>query len=54
MYAESTHSTTMSSTRGVTPCLGLTVAPVVLQQSGTRLVLTEYGPKSRAAKGAVQ
>lgn len=35
--------------------LGLTVAPVVVQQSGTRLVLTEYGPKSRAAKtGAAQ
>lgn len=30
--------------------LGLTVAPVVVQQSGTRLVLTEYGPKSRAAE----
>mgnify|MGYP001627143056 CR=1 FL=1 len=35
--------------------LGLTVAPVVVQQSGTRLVLTEYGPKSRTAKaGAAQ
>lgn len=36
--------------------LGLTVAPVIVEQSGTRLVLTEYGPKSRAgvsvAKGA--
>ncbi|MDR7256303.1 conjugal transfer pilus assembly protein TraW [Sphingomonas sp. BE270] len=29
--------------------LGLTVAPVIVEQSGTRLVLTEYGPKSRAA-----
>lgn len=28
--------------------LGLTVAPVIVEQSGTRLVLTEYGPKSRA------
>lgn len=36
--------------------LGLTVAPVIVEQSGTRLVLTEFGPKSRstaaAAKGA--
>jgi conjugal transfer pilus assembly protein TraW len=29
--------------------LGLTVAPAIVEQSGTRLVLTEYGPKSRAA-----
>lgn len=29
--------------------LGLTVAPVIVEQSGTRLILTEYGPKSRAA-----
>jgi conjugal transfer pilus assembly protein TraW len=28
--------------------LGLLVAPVVVQQQGTRLVLTEYGPESRA------
>lgn len=28
--------------------LGLQVAPVIVQQQGTRLVLTEYGPKSRA------
>lgn len=36
--------------------LGLTVAPVIVEQSGTRLILTEYGPKSRAsaAKGARQ
>ena len=38
--------------------LGLTVAPVIVEQSGTRLVLTEYGPKSRAAavppKGATR
>ncbi|MBS89654.1 MULTISPECIES: conjugal transfer protein TraW [unclassified Sphingobium] len=38
--------------------LGLTVAPVVVEQSGTRLVLTEYGPKSRtvatAANGATR
>ena len=34
------------------------VAPVIVEQSGTRLVLTEYGPKSRAAavppKGAMR
>jgi conjugal transfer pilus assembly protein TraW len=29
--------------------LGLTVAPVIVEQSGTRLVLSEYGPKSRTA-----
>ena len=29
--------------------LGLTVAPVVVAQAGTRLILTEYGPKSRSA-----
>ncbi|PZU07822.1 conjugal transfer protein TraW [Sphingomonas sp.] len=29
--------------------LGLTVAPVIVEQSGTRLILTEYGPKSRSA-----
>src|SRR3546814_14149041 len=38
--------------------LGLTVAPVIVEQSGTRLVLTEYGPTSRAsaapAKGATR
>jgi conjugal transfer pilus assembly protein TraW len=38
--------------------LGLTVAPVIVEQSGTRLVLTEYGPKSHAtptlAKGATR
>ncbi len=38
--------------------LGLTVAPVIVEQSGTRLVLTEYGSKSRAAavppKGATR
>lgn len=38
--------------------LGLTVAPVIVEQSGPRLVLTEYGPKSRAAaiatKGAMR
>ena len=28
--------------------LGLTVAPVIVAQSGTRLVLTEVGPKSRS------
>lgn len=33
--------------------LGLTVAPVVVQQSGTRLVLTEYGPKSRTSNTGV-
>lgn len=38
--------------------LGLTVAPVIVEQSGTRLILNEYGPKSRAvaavAKGATR
>ncbi|WP_253257910.1 conjugal transfer protein TraW [Sphingobium sp. SA916] len=35
--------------------LGLTVAPVVVAQAGTRLILTEYGPKSRSVPaGAVQ
>ncbi|WP_253717968.1 conjugal transfer protein TraW [Sphingomonas sp. AP4-R1] len=38
--------------------LGLTVAPVIVEQSGTRLVLSEYGPKSRtvapATKGAIR
>ena len=38
--------------------LGLTVAPVIVEQAGTRLVLNEYGPKSRAvetpAKGATR
>lgn len=35
--------------------LGLTVAPVIVAQSGTKLVLTEYGPKSRPLpRGAVQ
>lgn len=35
--------------------LGLTVAPVIVAQSGTKLVLTEYGPRSRALpKGARQ
>lgn len=35
--------------------LGLTVAPVVVAQAGTRLILTEYGPKSRSAPaGAVR
>ncbi|MHA6766108.1 conjugal transfer protein TraW [Sphingobium ummariense] len=35
--------------------LGLTVAPVIVKQSGTRLVLTEFGPKSRAsATGGAQ
>ncbi|MDF0491115.1 conjugal transfer protein TraW [Sphingobium sp. H39-3-25] len=35
--------------------LGLTVAPVIVAQSGTKLVLTEYGPKSRPMpKGASQ
>jgi conjugal transfer pilus assembly protein TraW len=29
--------------------LGLTVAPVIIAQQGARLVLTEFGPKSRAA-----
>lgn len=29
--------------------LGLTVAPVIVEQSGTRLILTEFGPKSRTA-----
>ncbi|MCW2338200.1 conjugal transfer pilus assembly protein TraW [Sphingobium sp. B2D3A] len=29
--------------------LGIVVAPVIVAQSGTSLVLTEYGPKSRAA-----
>ncbi|MBT0667384.1 conjugal transfer protein TraW [Novosphingobium profundi] len=28
--------------------LGLTVAPVIVEQSGARLVLTEYGPSSRS------
>nr|WP_254911663.1 conjugal transfer protein TraW [Sphingomonas sp. CDS-1] len=28
--------------------LGLTVAPVIVAQSGTRLLLTEFGPKSRS------
>ncbi|PZU64048.1 conjugal transfer protein TraW [Sphingobium sp.] len=34
--------------------LGLTVAPVIVEQSGTHLVLTEYGPKSRAAATAAK
>lgn len=35
--------------------LGLTVAPVIVAQAGPKLVLTEYGPKSRIpAKGAAQ
>jgi len=35
--------------------LGLTVAPVVVAQAGTRLILTEYGPKSRSVPtGAVR
>ncbi|WP_150291066.1 conjugal transfer protein TraW [Sphingobium estronivorans] len=38
--------------------LGLTLAPVIVEQSGTRLILTEYGPKSRAtvavAKGVTR
>lgn len=35
--------------------LGLTVAPVVVAQSGTKLVLTEYGPRSRVlAKAAAR
>ncbi|AHE53678.1 conjugal transfer protein TraW [Sphingomonas sanxanigenens] len=34
--------------------LGLTVAPVIVEQSGTRLMLTEYGPKSRAAATAAK
>ena len=38
--------------------LGLTVAPVIVEQAGTRLILNEYGPKSRAvetpAKGATR
>ncbi|MCP3732188.1 conjugal transfer protein TraW [Sphingomonas sp. MG17] len=29
--------------------LGLTVAPVIVAQSGHKLVLTEFGPRSRAA-----
>jgi len=31
--------------------LGLTVAPVIVAQSGSRLVLTEYGPKIRKREG---
>lgn len=35
--------------------LGLTVAPVIVSQTGPKLVLTEYGPKSRTlVKGAAQ
>jgi conjugal transfer pilus assembly protein TraW len=34
--------------------LGLTVAPVIVEQSGTRLMLTEYGPKSRLAPSAAK
>jgi conjugal transfer pilus assembly protein TraW len=35
--------------------LGLTVAPVIVAQAGHKLVLTEFGPKSRsAAKGGAQ
>lgn len=38
--------------------LGLTVAPVIVEQSGTRLILREYGPKNRttaiAAKGVTR
>jgi len=35
--------------------LGLTVAPVIVAQTGPKLVLTEYGPKSRTlVKGAAQ
>lgn len=30
--------------------LGLVAAPVIVAQSGTRLVLTEYGPKSRTVR----
>lgn len=33
--------------------LGLTVAPVIVAQSGTRLLLTEVGPKSRSLPKAV-
>lgn len=31
--------------------LGLMVAPVIVSQSGSRLILTEYGPKSRSIAG---
>lgn len=35
--------------------LGLIVAPVIVAQAGSKLILTEYGPKSRTlAKGAAQ
>jgi conjugal transfer pilus assembly protein TraW len=33
--------------------LGLTVAPVIVAQSGTRLVLTEYGPQVRRHAGGL-
>jgi conjugal transfer pilus assembly protein TraW len=33
--------------------LGLSVAPVIVAQSGTSLILTEYGPKSRLAEKRV-
>jgi conjugal transfer pilus assembly protein TraW len=31
--------------------LGLSVAPVIVAQSGTQLILTEFGPKSRSPDG---
>ncbi|EQB16779.1 MULTISPECIES: hypothetical protein [Sphingobium] len=34
--------------------LGLQVAPVIVEQSGTRLILIEFGPKSRASNGGVE
>jgi len=34
--------------------LGLTVAPVIVEQSGKKLVLTEYGPKSRVSTAQVK
>jgi conjugal transfer pilus assembly protein TraW len=33
--------------------LGLTVAPVIVAQSGQKLVLSEYGPRSRTLPGTV-
>lgn len=32
--------------------LGLTVAPVIVRQSGKRLILTEFGPERRSVAGA--
>lgn len=34
--------------------LGLVAAPVIVAQSGTKLILTEYGPKSRSVRSATR